>query len=860
MDQQFCACKAGPALLDEATPISNSTSSLGLRLASPVELSAELIINSLELKDGVVTIDLTGPQDRWFAIAWGASFMDGAYTTVVSLNEPTIRIPQNYETIDQGYVDSDRGWYDLKCQQACLDYCRKVGNPRYFSCAVANSTNQKSLAYNASDPNTYNAATVSRVPCKDGKIAPFRPMSVSEWRLNSTTAARAATRLPSTIEVIRTVVEGGQFRIEFSRPIMSTTPFPSGNSFPIIWSIGVHQYFGQVSSTANPKPFSKHASKGTPPPIQLVPIYPVCPPREPGDSGESGESDETDKPSLNAGASSLPSMLLLGSLAALGSKNWIVGLLLAVLMKPASAHNWVNTPSRAQIAAVTVPCVARVDPSPHLQVIPGQEFQMEWSTGHGDTTTVWTYWVFLKEGDYNMLTTITDAHMEDYLNRAPEDAILTGDKWTRRHLAPYKNWDAGCGSCNNGSQYPGIFAKHVLPGDPLYITRNTIAVAKSLKVNDKNVSQFWYPTEQTAGDKRAEYTSLKYPGIIAVHKFRIPNHWPDEYDVATFRFPLGLAPGNYIAHFKWGGYRDCTDVHIANMATPVANPWGLTNATDGLKFVRLDHCEYTFVRNPTTRCTAMVAGNASKCLADCLSKSIGTCSGVQGVRRTNPSGTLPYVPNYPTKLYTYNTSGDGVFPPPEFGPCDSRTIKKRFPCPALQPLCNQTEIDAFPSNYLCYGLNPYRDQDFQTTDDYVISTDPRDPGFYSTCWVRLAPGGFLPSPAPVTPPPVWRVGKKCLDCNWLATKYPSYPLSTAPNWEEAFTTECSDCNLGAATECEADSSFIEGGRAGNCSTAIGNGVSCSAVCENGFELFGPPRVCQSNVLLGFQQSCTFRGC
>jgi len=843
MNQQFCACKAGTVKRDPHPAASSADYALGYRLAAPLQLDPELTINSIEIFDDMVTIDLSGPQERWFAIGWNASYMDETYATVVWLNDPTIRPPQNYASIgDLGYQDGAQGWYDARCQQVLNDYCRNVGSStnKTFSCALANTTNQYTAYYSASNPNTFSPNLTSHVPCKGGKVAPYLPMTVAEYRLHGN---RSATLVPSSITPIRSLVDGGQFRISFTRNVSGAIPFPAQKSIPIIWSLGVQQFFGLTVGNTFIKHYKKSETQVT---IQLAPIYPVC-------------------HALSDSSTSLPSMLVLGSLMALVSKNWVLGALLAVFVRPAAAHNWVNTPSRAQIAAVTVPCVTRINPAPHLQVTPGQEFQMEWSTGHGDTPTIWTYWVFIKEESYMMLADIQDSDLEDYLDKAPDTSKYVGNKWIRRHLAPYSYYNPGCVNCNNGSMYPTTFAKQLLPGDPDFIVRDPIAMAKSLKGPGGNVSQWWYPAAQTAGDERAEYTSIKYPGIISVHKFRIAAHWPDEYDIATFTFPKTATTGNYIAHFKWGGYRDCTDVHIVNMATPTALPWGqVTNANVSATFARLDHCEFTFVLNPSTRCKKMTNANASQCLADCL-KLDGTfgCTGVQAVLRANPSGTLPYTPNYPYKQYTRNDTAFLVFPPLEYGPCDSRTINKRNSCPDISTMCNNNDLaNISNTDYLCYGLTPYRDQDFQTTDDYVISTDPTDPGFYSTCWVRLAPGGFqYPFPDPLKPPPVWRVGKQCLSCDWLQNKLPTYPPNwAAPPWGDAFATECMDCDVALATGCNPDVSFIEGGDRGNCSTPVPNGQTCAAKCNPGFSTFGDSRVCENGILTGTETMCIFKGC
>jgi hypothetical protein len=844
MDQQFCACKAGNAIRDPQPPVLDlEAANYGLRLAAPMQLDAELTLNSLEIVDSIVTVDLSGPQDRWFAIGWDASFMNGAYATVVWLNSPQIRPPQNYFGIsDKGYQDGVEGWYDARCQQALNDYCRNVGGAPniYFSCAIANTTAQWTNPYVVTDTNTFSATLTSRVPCKAGKLAPYLPMTVGEYRLKE--SPRGFTALPSTITPVRTLVDAGQFRIVFSRNVSGPNPFPNRRSMPIIWSMGVQQYFGNpLGSTSPIKHYKKSETVVT---VNLVPIYPVC--------------------AISSSVTTLPSMLLLGGLVASlgGSKNWVLGALLALLVRPTAAHNWLNLPSRAQIAAVSVPCQTRVDPAPHLQVGPGQTFQLEWSTGHGETPTNAAYWVFLKEEAYNNLVDLTDSTLEDYLNKAPAGNVLVGDQWTRRHLSPFKNYSPGCVNCNNGSQYPAIFEAMLTSADARFVTRNPISVKKSLQWWHDDVRQFWYPAATTNGDKRAQYHSDKYPWIISVHKFGIPAHWPDEYDLATFSFPNVVEPGNYIAHWKWGGYRDCTDVNIQAQAT-VSNPWGLVQSANlSATFARLEHCEFTNVLNPSTNCRVMTGANASQCLTDCL-KLDGTfgCTGVQAVLKTNPAGTLPYTPNFPYKKYTRIQSAFDVFPPLEIGPCDSRTIHKRRTCPDIEPMCDDTAIAGPADSYICYGLTPYRDQDFQVAEDYVISTDPRDPGFYSTCWVRLAPGGFLPYPPPATPAPVWRVGEQCLSCDWLANTLPTFPKSSsAPPWGLGLTTDCRDCSTALASGCNADATFVEGGGLGTCATQISNGGTCSALCANGFALFGAPRVCENGILTGTEQKCSFSGC
>eukprot|EP00457_Paulinella_chromatophora_P001806 gb/GEZN01001808.1/.p1 GENE.gb/GEZN01001808.1/~~gb/GEZN01001808.1/.p1 ORF type:complete len:718 (-),score=77.46 gb/GEZN01001808.1/:147-2300(-) len=53
---------------------------------------------------------------------------------------------QTASLTDMGYADRTRGWYDAQNQGICNDYCRWVGEPAYFSCALAGTTDQYSLA------------------------------------------------------------------------------------------------------------------------------------------------------------------------------------------------------------------------------------------------------------------------------------------------------------------------------------------------------------------------------------------------------------------------------------------------------------------------------------------------------------------------------------------------------------------------------------------------------------------------------------------------------------------------------------------------------------------------------------------
>ena len=60
-------------------------------------------------------------------------------------------------------------------------------------------------------------------------------------------------------------------------------------------------------------------------------------------------------------------------------------------------------------------------------------------------------------------------------------------------------------------------------------------------------------------------------------------------------------------------------------------------------------------------------------------------------------------------------------------------------------------LKASPSTYVCYGVQALVST--QTRPEYIISNDPQDPIFYSSCFVRNQIITFLPPPIPDIPMP-----------------------------------------------------------------------------------------------------------
>lgn len=457
------------------------------------------------------------------------------------------------------------------------------------------------------------------------------------------------------------------------------------------------------------------------------------------------------------------------------------------------SHNWVGSPRRAFQAAVTKPCQARVDFQPHIQVGVNQTFEMSWSLGHGDSNTVFMYWVAVHEDDFDKLLDFTPALIDDYLKNAPSWSIKNGTKWDKRHLL----WDS------DGFFY-GYFnsTTPVSNTSSAFVPLDPVMIGKSLdKIPRK---QYLFADNQTRFDKRASYFNPKYPWIQAADKFKNvfqeSNVFAHQYDFASFALEGRKGPGNYIYHYYWGGYRDCVDIHIHPEKKVIQNRYGLPTNRDNTTFVKMDHCEFTYIENPTFKCQLVpkVTKSAKQCLDLC--KSQPSCKGVQAVRITNPSITLPYSVNIPSVIFNFTQSDrfvNNVGFLPYSGPCGYHSVRERLRmgCNVKQTMCDVSQIaGAQPDDYLCFGVNPYRHQDFQTVEDYELASDATDPKFYSTCWMKVSEQGFIDINRPVKNPPQWVAGDYCIDCKFRKYAH-SLNDTIVINWSEGITKNCQHCDL-----------------------------------------------------------------
>jgi len=507
---------------------------------------------------------------------------------------------------------------------------------------------------------------------------------------------------------------------------------------------------------------------------------------------------------LLAGALSLVSGKGAGRMAAL---SVLCVLALSSLAAPVEAHNYIKSVHRAWEAAVANPCQARIGNQPHVQVAANQEFEIEWSVGHGDYTRGPFYFAVIHESAYEMLRADNITEMlQDYVAKAPAGAALTGAMWEKHHL---HNIDE-CSETWQGCNLANYFKETALPAtDPSFIKRDKDYMAKahpSQYTDASKVVQTRFLDTHIANDKRVSYVSSVYPWIEAVSIFENPfkEHatYFNQADIARFTVPARRGAGDYIVWFNWSGYMDCVDVNVVPGTTPVEKRYGQNATAAAPTLVKMDHCEYTYVGWTETGCYKLdpVKRDASKCIAECMNSP--TCTAVQIVRANNADWTLPAVVNVPFVPLQWNATAFELagFSWDKAGlldPCMSLSVQLRVErgCKLKTGFwCDRDVIKPGPDDYICYGTNPQRNQDNQVEEDYRIATEKEDPVWYSTCLAKVPAGGFLNIPPFEYKVPTWDAGDACIDCAFHKN-LSMVPNTATPDWTRAFADTCQDCSI-----------------------------------------------------------------
>lgn len=442
-----------------------------------------------------------------------------------------------------------------------------------------------------------------------------------------------------------------------------------------------------------------------------------------------------------------------------------------LLLCLAFAHNWIHGTSRALKASQTLPAPPRAAKNqPHRQVGAGQDFVIEWMTGHKFT---WYYFVVLKSDDEDKLELHTESLLDDYINNAPSDAYLyNAEKYQRMHVSCSYNYQSnpdGRADCdevswNSGTHYERI----VTPADSFYIDRSPW---------DPNpiseMVHFKYPDDELEMDKRVAYANPNYPWIEAVHKFPIIKKFTHEWDHARFSLPARQGSGEYMVHMVWQGYRDVIDIYV--LPAPAVDIYG--QGTNTLEWIKTDHCQFTNWNDRFPQCFYFQPGDSVQpCLDRCIQRGTRRCRAVNVVPLYTPSAV---------KIHG-NEPADANVPWGDSSSCNINNI------PAS---ANQDTL-------VCYDLDPIAPNDPtfnpETEDEwYVREKDPEDPIFYSTCY-RLTQArtftGNVACPAcersgDGSGLAKWQIGDQCLDCSEFSSD--ERPLVEAKFWK--FADVCDKC-------------------------------------------------------------------
>jgi hypothetical protein len=193
---------------------------------------------------------------------------------------------------------------------------------------------------------------------------------------------------------------------------------------------------------------------------------------------------------------------------------------------------------------------------------------------------------------------------------------------------------------------------------------------------------------------RAAYSSDRYPWLVAVAKYTVVFHRPQDYDIGQLMFPESALPGEYVIQYNWRGYRDCWDVLLT--AASGSQPRLIVQDV----WVKHDHCQFENV-DAEFGCSVLDdTADVTQCQQSCDDQP--GCTGIN---------VVPFNSNSFTRF------GDEVNIPFN-GRCRRRAIREA----------------ASEDSLVCYGLVPPPEPEVGTA--FTTSDDPRDPIFYSTCYQK----------------------------------------------------------------------------------------------------------------------------
>jgi hypothetical protein len=494
-------------------------------------------------------------------------------------------------------------------------------------------------------------------------------------------------------------------------------------------------------------------------------------------------------------SSSLP--LTAGLVVALVSRRatllvCVVAILAVSSLSGAEAHNWINSPSRSREASTIKPH-KQGTMMPHVQVAPGQKFQIEWMAAH--TSSDKSYFVTIRADDESILNQLTAADLDDYLANAPSNAqaMASDPVWSKYHRKGRNgaNTDNDFYSDTRNVQNPGWFDSVVSPGSTYHLPRpsqfkgwirDTGVIDEPTGVRldpahppPNEVNQLKYKPANLANDARATYSSSSYPEVISVAAFYHDVGQFIRPDVAQFEIPAGSPKGRYIIWWMWQGYYDSIDVdvvtHVASV--PASEMYGVPNPGAPI-WTRTDHAQYEEPQWVFGGCMGVV-NNIQRCMDNC-----GTnCDGVNVVPIHPPPGVYSGFLTTPDSRLAWDSSSGQ---------------------PTGHTNCPRAEFTNAPQgSYLCFPVDARRDIGANTVSELTITDDPEDPVFYSFAWTKHEGLIFDLSNSVQPPAPTqFRFGDDCVTCDQLSqlgTSFYNYPYLSSTK-----SQQCRNCNLEPSTK------------------------------------------------------------
>jgi len=455
----------------------------------------------------------------------------------------------------------------------------------------------------------------------------------------------------------------------------------------------------------------------------------------------------------------LLSVALVSFFLMFGNYKMMIGILL-IYSSMVTGHNWLQSNARAQGASTIAPCPPKQSPMPHAQVGPNQPFQIEWMNGHGGPN----YFMILHADDADKMILNKVNVLEEYIRDAPAGSNTAQQPQFQRYFRNTANSTTHIVVSTTGPNITTTFQRLVPPGDQYYYPRPTEFVNP---IGNNNLFQLAYRPQDIATDVRVSYLNPKYPWLEAVYKFNILTMNPGRPDFTNFIIPGRKGPGRYIVQWYWRGYYDCVDVDLK--PTVVQEVYG--HAPNGSVWTRIDHClfdEPVFIFGQSE-----VITDPAFCLDNCVNNP--NCYGVNVVPLMAPAGVYDFkVPNsrFP------QIRGADIYVPWYKGEFNNTR--------------NLFMSAASPDRYMCYAVRPKQITDV-TQQEYLVSDDPTDPVFHSTCYLKFTGRSFSDyEDENYKPPDVdvgWRYQHQCISCKQKAVN--DFSNNGLPDWNVA--PKCVNC-------------------------------------------------------------------